>query len=842
MHGGRRGRNVAGLSATAFVAIGAWAAAVRAGSPCSNVDVVLRDTTTISTAVSFSVHNPLVIGNRVYASWYQAGLRIMDIDEDNAEFVEVDDFDTFPGAVGGFNGAWGTYPFLGNDRILISDLATGLYIAELTGPPGSETLSQIGHWDLDFDSEYADVWGDGDVAYVAQFGDAGVHFIDISNPASPVSITEWRVPSPNASCSAQDVKVANGLLFISLESNPGPDSVEIVDVRDPFNPAHLTWIDSPGIGTIHNSYYDGGYLYLADSSTPVITVIDLTAYDPDNPPASITQNKWLLNVGSSFVHDMTAIDGLLYACAWNSGLWVYDITDVANTPPVFLGSGAGSSTHAVWPSANGRWAVVGEERSAGPTKLYEIIPTTPLTPVVSYPNGLVSQVHADDGATLVASVGPACIETIPATATLFVMNSIDGPPFEAVPMTWLGGNAFEGEFPSVPCDSAVSYYFSVEQMGGGTILDPPGAPGATYSASVYTSFVTTLTDEFEAASGWTVGDVGDNATSGTWTRVNPNGTAAQPEDDHTTDPATMCFVTGQGSVGGGVGEADVDNGKTTLISPTINLSGGDALIGYWRWFSNNQGGAPNEDAFTVDIRNNAGGPWVNVETVGPTGAEVGGGWFHHEFIVGDFVTPTATVQLRFVAVDNGGGSVVEAAVDDFLVQTVECMANNLCSDGILNQDEQRIDCGGVCAPCECLADATCVDAVFCDGDETCDAFGQCAASGADPCPGQACDEGGMTCADCLVDDDCDDDDVCTADTCTAQTCSSVAALFGDVNRDGTVDIFDILCVLDGFSGVFTECSAVAVDIAPCVADGVIDIFDILAVLDAFGGDDPCCGG
>ncbi|NOS99395.1 MAG: hypothetical protein HOP29_02075 [Phycisphaerales bacterium] len=203
------------------------------------------------------------------------------------------------------------------------------------------------------------------------------------------------------------------------------------------------------------------------------------------------------------------------------------------------------------------------------------------------------------------------------------------------------------------------------------------------------------------------------------------------------------------------------------------------------------------------------------------------------------MTPTANVQMRFVAADNGGGSVVEAAVDDFLVQTVECMANDLCSDGILNQDEQRIDCGGVCVACDCLADATCIDTVFCDGSESCDAFGHCTAAGADPCPGQACVEGSLTCVDCLVDDDCDDGDVCTSDTCTAQTCSSVAAIYGDVNRDGGVDIFDILCVLDGFAGVFTTCSMVTVDLAPCVADGAIDIFDILAVLDAFAGVNTC---
>ncbi|NOS99863.1 MAG: hypothetical protein HOP29_04480 [Phycisphaerales bacterium] len=65
--------------------------------------------------------------------------------------------------------------------------------------------------------------------------------------------------------------------------------------------------------------------------------------------------------------------------------------------------------------------------------------------------------------------------------------------------------------------------------------------------------------------------------------------------------------------------------------------------------------------------------------------------------------------------------------------------------------------------------------------------------------------------------------------------------YGDANSDGTVDIFDILCVLDGFAGNFNDCSALDVDLVPCTGgDGQVDIFDILAVLDAFAGTIQCC--
>ncbi len=177
-----------------------------------------------------------------------------------------------------------------------------------------------------------------------------------------------------------------------------------------------------------------------------------------------------------------------------------------------------------------------------------------------------------------------------------------------------------------------------------------------------------ITDDLETDTGWTAGVAGDTATTGIWTRVDPIGTGAQPEDDHTPGAGRFCFVTGQGTPGGGVGENDVDGGTTTLVSPPFDLAGADeSEVGYWRWFSNNAGGNPGEDVLRIDISNDNGSNWTTVETVGPTGAAASGGWRFHMFRVADVVTPTSAMRLRFVASDLGGGSIVEAGVDDLVI-------------------------------------------------------------------------------------------------------------------------------------------------------------------------------
>lgn len=75
-------------------------------------------------------HNGFVRGNRYYMSNYTRGLTILDITTPGAP-AELGYLDTFPGSNNNsFNGAWGVYPFFFSGTIAISDINTGLYLAE----------------------------------------------------------------------------------------------------------------------------------------------------------------------------------------------------------------------------------------------------------------------------------------------------------------------------------------------------------------------------------------------------------------------------------------------------------------------------------------------------------------------------------------------------------------------------------------------------------------------------------------------------------------------------------------------------------------------------------------
>lgn len=77
-----------------------------------------------------------IVGNLLYVAWYQAGLLVFDI-TDPTNPIMVGSYDTWPGistgGTGGGNGDWGVWPFQGQDRVLISDRTTGLYVLDVTG-------------------------------------------------------------------------------------------------------------------------------------------------------------------------------------------------------------------------------------------------------------------------------------------------------------------------------------------------------------------------------------------------------------------------------------------------------------------------------------------------------------------------------------------------------------------------------------------------------------------------------------------------------------------------------------------------------------------------------------
>ncbi len=167
-------------------------------------------------------------------------------------------------------------------------------------------------------------------------------------------------------------------------------------------------------------------------------------------------------------------------------------------------------------------------------------------------------------------------------------------------------------------------------------------------------------DEFEPDNGGWAVSAPDTATAGNWEWGDPVATSWQSGDDATPN-GVNCWVTGVGST---PSNGDVDGGTTTLLSATYDMSRATTgVVKYSRWFTNDRGASPGDptDLFLAQISDDNGQTWSILETVG-AGTDLA--WVPVSFAI-DPAMLTNSVRLRFLATDDGSGSLVEAGVDDF---------------------------------------------------------------------------------------------------------------------------------------------------------------------------------
>ena len=95
-----------------------------------SMNLIPRDSWTPTSGSAFSGHNAVIDGDRVYVSCYQKGGIVFEIESATKSWELVASFDTSTSSPSGFTGNWGIYPYLGADRVLLSDISNGLYVID----------------------------------------------------------------------------------------------------------------------------------------------------------------------------------------------------------------------------------------------------------------------------------------------------------------------------------------------------------------------------------------------------------------------------------------------------------------------------------------------------------------------------------------------------------------------------------------------------------------------------------------------------------------------------------------------------------------------------------------
>ena len=255
------------------------------------------------------------------------------------------------------------------------------------------------------------------------------------------------------------------------------------------------------------------------------------------------------------------------------------------------------------------------------------------------------------------------------------------------------GLGYEATITGLYDGMAIEYYIMAVNSEGIVEHFPSTAPEQTIFFTLGDLPDFYFTDYEEGQGDWIVGDSSDSATAGLWewavpvATFNDQGNQVQPGIDNTVD-GNLCFITGNGNEDGNGGFDDVDGGKTTLLSPLFDLSSFDEIIlSYWFWYTNNIGDNGGNDLWQVLVSNNDGSTWQNLDVTSNSTNQ----WSKKRFKLSDYIIFTDNMRFKFVAEDlfydgdvGTGGSLVEAALDDFLIEYV---SSNSGLFGDVNNDE-----------------------------------------------------------------------------------------------------------------------------------------------------------
>lgn len=508
--------------------------------------------------------------------------------------------------------------------------------------------------------------------------DGGLHIVDINNPTNPTFVNTFADNNYTHDCqvviyNGPDTTYAGREIAFCANGPVGndakfiPDTFAIVDVtnKNSINTiasetygesrySHQCWLSEDHRFLFHGDELDES-AFGGSTRTLVWDIQDL-----DNP----VYLGFYSGPNESIDHNAYVKGNYLYLANYTSGLRVVEFNP-ANVTPGTMNEVASIDTFTNDNSASfeGAWScypffqsgvIVTSDIQSG------LILSRVIGANISFPSGF--PVYVDPaGQTLQIGLSDAAGSPVASTLTLHVDT---GNGFVDIPATQISGSLYEAEFPPALCGSTVNYYVSVETTFGGQVETAPScAPNDFYSVGVGGT-VSTYEDNFETDQSWTVSG---NADDGQWNRGVPAGGGDRGDPAIDADGSGQCFLTDNVD-----GNSDVDGGSTILTSPILDGSAAGSVLSYYRWYSNDFGGGPNEDIFEVEISNDGGSTWTNLETVGPAGPETGGGWFRSEFLISDVLTPTANMRIRFIATDDGAGSVVEAGVDGILIELDDC--------------------------------------------------------------------------------------------------------------------------------------------------------------------------
>ena len=588
--------------------------------------------------------------------------------EESAVFIDITDpYNPFEvGRIEGTPSIWRDLKYWDRHIYIGTEADDGVKVVDVSDLDNPTLVYTI----LDVDNSHNVHVYDG-YLYIVGADEYYMWIYDLSNPSSPQLVGTWNDEY------IHDLEVYNDKAYaMSIYSS----TAYIIDLTDKSDPVTLVSWQYPGMAHDCAVTENENYLVTADEMEGgYIRIWDIQDYN------NITELDYFITDPAHSVHNVYIKDGLLYASWYADGVRVFDISNPSNIAEI-----AYYDTSDVEGLYVGNWGIYVYLPSGN------IIASDIETGLYVIQLGGLSIQHEGVDDVNITEDGPyvyfpADISTFNSSINeVYLHYSLDDQNWDQISMTPNNQSLYDIVMTFDQSDVLVRYYISAsDEQGNYTALPIDGEDNPFIF--IYGDLEYIAMHDFESDFGWYAGD--DSAVSGIWERAVPNGTVyqgtqVQPDEDNSID-GDYCYITGN-AVGESIGFDDIDGGQTSIISPIFNLEEYQSvLLTYFKWFTNNLSDNPSTDRFKVEVSDDGGDNWVYIENTNLSDNS----WKRNRCLLSDYISLTNNVVFKVSAEDifnegdfGSGGSLVEAAFDDFSLQAIdyEYLLGDANNDSLLN--------------------------------------------------------------------------------------------------------------------------------------------------------------
>lgn len=548
---------------------------------------------------------------------------------------------------------------------------------------GASVFSLTDPWNPTYIGGYStayvhDAYVRGDTCYMGEIYDGFMTMVDMRNVANPVILGS--VTTPDQFTHNSWLNDAGNICFTTDEVDGA-----FVAAYDVSNPSSITEVGryrsslSNGTAPPHNvkvlddflvtAYYMDG-VNIADASRPH-NMVEVGYYDTNPGSGGGFDGNWGL--------ECYLPSGIIVACDMSQGVWILqptyqracylegNVTDASNgndlagvsvrilsTPTTDLTDFAGD--YATGVADSGSYQVQFAKYGYRDTTVSVTLDNGVLTLVniALTPNAqvqlTVNVVEAGTG-NPIPNAGVIMMEVANQVKTAFTTDA-------------------NGQIVS-PSFMASDYELIAGQWGYVTASMPANvnAPTNTFTIALDKGYY----DDFAFDFGWTVSGT---AAEGDWVKDKPLATpfytiSTNPDLDVQGDYSDECFVTG--NLGGDPFDDDVDQGKTTLHSPVMDLSGYTnpwLIFDYWFLTVTNTGGTGFKDSLQIHVSNGTDMQrvWFKRDLQQPV-------WVTDTVQLASFITVTNQMQLHISCSDILFDQIIEAGIDRVRIEDQSFVGN-----------------------------------------------------------------------------------------------------------------------------------------------------------------------